>query len=59
MNKKTKPKEKGLRRLTVLLTPDQFNKLEEARASFQKTTGFDIGMSPFAARAMEQGLQSN
>lgn len=56
MSKKSEHKHNEWRRLTVLLTNDQFKKLEEARAIFQKTTGFEIGMSPFAAKAMEKGL---
>ncbi|WP_407160925.1 helix-turn-helix domain-containing protein [Aeromonas caviae] len=44
------------RPLTVLMTDEQFKKFEAARGSFQQKTGFEIGMSPFAARAMELGL---
>lgn len=58
MSKKSEHKHNEWRRLTVLLTNDQFKKLEEARAIFQQTTGFEIGMSPFAAKAMEKGLQT-
>lgn len=56
MSKEAESKRNERRRVTVLLTNDQFKKMEEARACFQQETGFEIGMSPFAAKAIEKGI---
>jgi len=58
MSKEAESKRNERRRVTVLLTNEQFKNLEEARSRFQQATGFYMGMSPFAAKAIEKGILS-
>lgn len=46
------------RPVTVLLSRQQFERLEAERQAIAEQTGFKVSMSAAAARAMERGLKA-
>ena len=57
MNNTNTVHEKQPRPITVLLTREQFARLEAERSKIADATGFKVSISAAAARAMERGFQ--